>query len=308
MAKIFIYSNSFSTMTFMCKLKYILNIEIDEVLLLKENHRQTEKRMLGFYGYDINVYSNIDDCIAKCDYIFAITNSNMPSECIEYVARRSNKLCKKYIEIKNPWSEKTLTKKEMLKGNLNDSKNYPLILLIALDDSSQQYYTEILLNEIFAENGINIKQVFSPSTYSILKQLSEYDLVSYNLVKQFKEIKKHVVNIYSVNIGADFNNIVNYMDIIKILNPDYVILQTGIRFCEYEVAKQIIKWGCSSTLDLIIKSHYNNVTLNDAKIYYCDNQILVDDLVNDIENSSLKESVTYKILTKLSLPNGVLRI
>ena len=37
----------------------------------------------------------------------------------------------------------------MLKGNLNDSKNYPLILLIALDDSSQQYYTEILLNEIF---------------------------------------------------------------------------------------------------------------------------------------------------------------
>ena len=169
-------------------------------------------------------------------------------------------------------------------------------------------YIKVLINEIFAENRVKIKQFFSPATYYILNQLNKYGLVNNIICEQLEDIKNFSVVACSINIGVDFNNIANYVEAIKDINPDFVILQTGIRFCEYETAKQMLQFGCSSSLDLIIKSHYNNVTLDDVKIYYCNNQIEVDGFINDIENINLKEELEFKIFSKLSLPKGISRI
>lgn len=41
--KLFIFATAFATRTFLLSIKYMLNLKIDEILLLRENHSHLER-------------------------------------------------------------------------------------------------------------------------------------------------------------------------------------------------------------------------------------------------------------------------
>ena len=308
MQKIFIYSNSFIARTIICQLEFVLNFRFDEVFLMEENHRQDEMIISEWRGFNIIVLSNIDECVTRSTCIFVIKDSNTPTRSIKYISEKAIELHKKYIEIENPWSSIPPFKKSLERSSISKFKDYPAILTIALGLPSQQYILEIALNKLFEEHGVKTAQFFSPATYCFLKQLNVQGMVHDSIEKQLKGVDEFEVLLYSINIGEDFNNIINFIDVIKDIGPDFVILQTGIRFDHHDIAKQMLKYGCSSSLDMIVKSHYNNITLERAEMYYCDAQIEEGGIVYDIEKDALKEEVEIRLFSKLALPKGVFRI
>lgn len=308
MSKLFIYSNSFVAKTIIYKLCFVLNISIDEVLLLNENHRQNEEGINTWCGCDINLYADIDECINLSDYIFIIRDSNVPTKHIDYILKQSVALGKKCFELNNHWREYSLCKSkcdELI--NLNFEK-FPVILNISLGPTSQQYCLEVLINSIFEKSKVNIKQIFSPATYSFFSQLNSYKILNSSLSAQLDNQKVFSVMVCSLDIGVDFNNITKYIDMIKNINPDFIILQTNIRFDEYETAKNIFKYGCLASLDLIVKSHFNTITLEDVNVVYCSNHITSNTFIKDLESIDLESELKSNIFSKLSLPKGVLRL
>lgn len=306
MSKLFIYSNSFVANTILYQLPFLLNIHVDEVILLKENH--PNEVSCSKFGVKIKLLSNISECIKRSDIIFILKDDNTPLRIISKILDMAREYCIKCYEIENPWSKYDYLAKEDNLTIDEDIKKYPVVLSISLGPSAQQYCLELLLNKILSKHNIGIKQVFSPTTYSFLSQLVDYRLTSKEICMQFENVLNFQVVLYAMDIGVDFNNIRAFMDTIKTINPDFVIIQTNIRFCEYEIAKMLFKYGCFVDLDLIVKSHYNTVTLEDANIIYCSNNISVTDFVKDLEQNNLEDELEFKIFSKLTLPQGVLRL
>ena len=104
MSKIFIYSNSFVATTVLFQLPFTFKIKFDEILLLKENHKQNENNSHKL-GIKINLYNSIDDCINFCNYVLIIKDDNTPIKQITYILHKSKEFNKSCFEIVNPWSE-----------------------------------------------------------------------------------------------------------------------------------------------------------------------------------------------------------
>lgn len=109
--------------------------------------------------------------------------------------------------------------------------------------------------------------------------------------------------IYSINIGENIFNIKKFIDELRHLKSDFTILQTGISFNEYEVAKNIIKYGTFSQLDVLIKSHY--YVVDEKLTVYCDKKVVEDFLIRDIESNSLWEKLSAGIFSKIAFPEGI---
>lgn len=118
--------------------------------------------------------------------------------------------------------------------------------------------------------------------------------------------------IYSFNIGINFSNIKKYIQLIRNINPDFVILQTNSNFESYDLIKNYIKYGGEANLDIILKSHYN-IMLNtkDYDIIYCDKIINNADIkipIYDIEDYNIERDLSFEIFSLLSLPQGINKI
>ena len=306
MSKIFVFSNSFATRTVLFGLDSLFNIKFDEVLLLKENHNQKEIFLFNT-NIKIKLYESIDDCICLCDSIIMIKDDNIPEKSINYISCKSKELDKQCFEIINPWKNKLSSSTNNIDDKNIDFKKYPVILNISLGTISQSYCVEILLNKIFTKNSIGFKQFYSKEMENFLLQLDGYGILSSNFSRQIKfpEYQYNII-IYSINIGESIYNIKKYIDILRHIASDFTILQTDIKFNEYESAKNIIKYGCFSQLDMLIKSHYNVV---DEKLtVYCAKKINEDSLVKDIESISLENKLSFNIFSKIAFPEGIVKL
>ena len=112
--------------------------------------------------------------------------------------------------------------------------------------------------------------------------------------------------VYSLNVGVDIYNLIDYINLFKQIKADYVILQVEKSFIDNENAKNIVKYYCFSKLDKIIKSHF---TIADGKYtLYCNDIIDLSNDVYDVESNGLGDMLFHSITTKLSLPKGILRL
>jgi len=306
MPKIFIFSNSFAARTVLFGLDSLFNIKIDEVLLLKENHNQKENFLFNT-NIKINLYESINDCICHCDFILMIKDNNTPEKSINYILCKSKELDKRCYEVINPWKNELSSNTSNIAHENTDFKKYPVILNISLGTISQHYCVEILLNKIFTKNNIGFKQFYSKETEFFLLQLDRYGILSDNFSRQIKFSKyQYNIIIYSINIGESIYNIKKHIDILRHISPDFTILQTDIKFNEYENSKNIIKYGCLSQLDILIKSHYK--TVNDVLTVYCNKSIEQDSFIQDIESISLENKLSFDIFSKIAFPEGIISL
>ena len=305
MARVFIFSDSFTTRTMLFKSDYLLSIKIDEILLLKENHSQNEKFILN-NSIKIKLYGNIDDCINCCDFILIIKGENTPEKSIDYIFSKSKELNKKYFEVINPWKKElslNIDHSDYREGHFNKC---PVILNISLGTAAQQYCVEVLLNKIMTENKVSFKQFFSEETKDFLQQIDKCGILNNNLSQQLNLLEdQYNVILCSINIGSSIYNVKKYIDILRHIASDFTILQTDIKFNEYEVAKNIMEYSCFSQLDMLIKSRYKFVYNN--LILYCNENKVDNSIFQDLESIYLEKELSLALFSKIALPEGIVK-
>ena len=304
MARIFIFSNSYAAKTILLELDYLLNIEIDEIFLLKENH--DEKEHYTCNNAKIKIHKSVDTCISFCDTIILIKDSNMPEKSIDYLLSESKRLNKNCFVVQNPWEKEFIFSTNEKSYENFDFKKYPVILNISLGSNTQQFFIELMMNRLFVENKINFRQVYSAETSDFLHQINNFGLLNNNIFEQLNMIdNQYNIIIISLNIG-NLYNMKKYVDIVKFISPDFITIQSDLNLNEYDYVNNMVKYGYFSKLDLLIKSHY--YLLQNKFNIYCDKKIDNDFFIQDIESDNFDKKLYNAILAKIALPEYVVKL
>ena len=188
--------------------------------------------------------------------------------------------------------------------------NIPVVVDISLGVYAQQFKMEIFLNKLFSLLEVDFYQHFSTSTVRFLSQLQDLKIINKSLSKQLnKQVDEQNIPdviLYSLDIGSDISNLKKYSELLKTLQPDYVILQTDIDFKNYEMARQLVKYAIYSEINMVVKSHFHST---DDKIYtvYCD-KCIENNNVLDVDSQYIEKRLKSSIITKIAFPEGVVPI
>lgn len=300
MYSIFLFSDSYNTKTFILSLDYLLDRNIKEIILLKENHIVNE---FNNSKYKIILFDNLYDCINAADFIIIIQSNYLLTESINLIRKESKKRHVDCYILKNKISNCHINNKIVSEFSF---EKYPTILCVSIGDFTQQIYIELILNKIFEKLEINTKQFFTEKTFDWIQQLKNYGLLSKSLEKQFLFDEYNIV-ISSINI-LNIEKLYDYLNLIKHISPDFLIIMTELN-CDIlaiENLKNIIKYNCNLPVDLIINSRY--YFYNNKYHVYCSNKIKKSKLIYDIEYNKLECKIEEKILSKLAFPKGVVKL
>ncbi len=303
MNNVFIYANGFVTRTIMYNFKYLLNSDIEKVILLRENHKVDEQ----CFDNNIILFDSLDDCLYHCNSVIIIKDKNTPCSKIEYIKNKTTTDKKKCCEIDNPWTLDSLFVPDNITYDFSafDFEDHPVILDISVGMLSQQYCVEIMLNEIMYNNNVNFTQLFSEKTRHFLLQLDEYNYLNNNIANQLhNKYDGNDVFILSVNVGSE-DGMRKYYNLFAKIRPDYLILQIGNNNQEILSIQNAMQYGLFTPLDITIKAH--NYFANENIILFCKEIYNIDGHKTvDIEDPNLKEKLSFDILSKIGLPEGIM--
>lgn len=304
MNNVFIYANGFVTRSILNNIKYLLNFDIERVILLRENHKADEP----CFDNKIILFDSLDDCLNYCNSVIIIKDENTPCSKIDYIKNKCITDKKKYCEVDNPWTIDSLFVPDNITYDFDtfDFKNHPVVLDISVGMLSQQYSVEIMLSEIMYKNNVNFTQLFSEKTRQFLLQLDGYNYLNNNISNQLqKNYSGNDVFILSVNVGTE-DGMRKYYNLFERIRPDYLILQIGNGNQEILGIQNAIQYGLFTPLDITIKTH-NYYFANGNVILYCKEISYIDGHKTlDIEDPYLEEKLSFDILSKIGLPEGII--
>ena len=298
MSKLFIFSNSFAAHNLINSINYLLNVRIDEILVLGENHRQND---FIESAVKVTVSENLEFCIDNSDLIIMLLDENIPSYSSDYVWRNAKHKGKTILKLQNPWIKSDFIQDRQL---YNDMKTTPSVLIISVGQEAQEIYTELAISELFLINNIAVLQVFSCSTVNIFKQLDDHHLLNHHLHNQLLNKKKKCdLCVSTVNVaGFDTREIRNICITINRICPDVLILQAGYSF-EIDRIKTIIENSTSLMTDLVIRSKF--FSHNDSIVYCSDTNASQELLVGQ---KNTPNTILNTILAKIAFPEGCMVI
>ena len=86
MKTVFLFSDYFNIQMLSYGLDYILNFEIDKIVLLEENHKKSPL-IWHEYPLTVTVLKTIDQCVISSDIIIAYKNANISDKTLNYLIR-----------------------------------------------------------------------------------------------------------------------------------------------------------------------------------------------------------------------------
>ena len=150
MFKMFIFSNSYAAHNMINSISYLLNIKVNEIFVLGENHRNDD---FNEAVVKVTVNESIEFCVESSDLIVMLLDENVPQKSIEYVKNRAKQSGKTILELRNPWIK---TNPTIDKEIYDKMRNTPSVLILSVGNGSQDIYTELAINEMFYNNKVNI--------------------------------------------------------------------------------------------------------------------------------------------------------
>lgn len=305
MLSIFVFSNSFIERMIIWNLDFLLKCKINKICLLKENH-SSEDVSLHNYAYNILICNTLEECILNSDIVLIIKNKNLPEISIDKILQYV-KIHKKEIHIiSNPFTEYPVHfNDEPFNSMKQEFERKPVILTVSLGIVTQPYCIEILMDKMFLQQKIRIKHLYTKQTMDFFVDLNTCGLLNKSIAKKIHKpqyYNDYEIIICSINIGDDIYNITKYMDTIRSIQADYVILQVDKKFDDYENAINFFKYGCLSPINIIVKSKYITINNKNYVYIYSSNS---DSIAKDIESPSLASELYEDILLKISLPTGM---
>ena len=295
MFKMFIFSNSYAAHNMINSISYLLNIKVNEIFVLGENHRNDD---FNEAVVKVTVNESIEFCVESSDLIVMLLDENVPQKSIEYVKNRAKQSGKTILELRNPWIK---TNPTIDKEIYDKMRNTPSVLILSVGNGSQDIYTELAINEMFYNNKVNISQEFSSSTIDLLKQLDYHNLLNSHLHNQLlDDTLNGTLFVATVCIsGFDIIQIRSCCsNIINKLCPDVLIIQASLLF-DVEKITQIVEYSTSLQTDMVIRSNF--ILHNNSMVYYANTSSTQELLAGKKSTTSI---ILKTILAKTAFPEG----
>lgn len=299
----FVFSNSFFARTVLRDLEYLLNTPIDNVYLLRENHSEGEISKINDFRYNfkIKLVDTPEEGILSSNIIVISKDNDVPTKYIDYVVLKAQEHKKQYFCINNPWTSASTEKFVDFEGN----KNIPTILIIGVGISSQLFCMEMIINRILSKNNIRFSKRYSESTKQLLDQLPSKKNPNPNVPYSTTDTDNDSqINVISLGLKNEISDIRYYIDKIKIIAPDFIVLQTNIDFNQYDVARGFVEYGGQTMLDVIVKSNYYSIGNYNVLCEFCGKST---ENVEYLHDNELEKKLEFMIFSKLSLPSNVTR-
>jgi len=300
----FIYSNAFAANMILSSIEYVFNIDIECVVLLKENHS-----IHNYYSnsnISVQRLEKIEDCIASADIVLIVRNNFTPMKNIHFIKDLSIQNDKIVYEIIDPW-DTTLFNTELDTENCNNYKQTPVILCLYLGDKSGEYFTEMKINEMFTTNGINICHIFTKRTRDLLIQLDNCKLLNDRISLQLTGKREDVpLIVYSKILRRDLDELGLQLVKLSTMLPDYIILQTEFDINNLEQVKNTIVYTLNKKVGQQIKSRY--LFVNNEYLLHCEQAIDNSSDTHDMYSQVLYDKLRNSIFTQLAYPEGIIVI
>jgi hypothetical protein len=300
MARVFIFANSYLARNVVFSLDYLLDLNVDHIILLEENHNKCEKFSIND-NVIINYCSTIKDGIINCDLVLILVDDFLPQNAVERVHLKSKELGKRCVNIYSNWNK---IQDHTSCFERTNAKDHPTILTLSLGQNAEYYCLEILLNKLFNNKKINIKQYFSDSTRGFFTQFQNHNLLNPSLGLQLNDgAKDYQILVYHVSIGNNTDSLKSCLDACNKLSPDFIIFQSDVQYEKYDELKKIIQYSLLAKVDVHIYTNY--FKYDETTKVYCNNVHTDSPDIICIESTDLEDVLTKNILAKIALPENI---
>ena len=305
MLKIFIFSNSIGTYTFLYTVEWLLGTNIDTVITTDE---VLFENLINNFNFKIKYYNSIESCVSNCDIILVYNDKNLPEYVINEIKRISTIHNKKYIEIDGGKSMESRGKIEydLINGNNLEA---PSIVIFSIGLATIPMKVEFDVNRIFSDVGVPINHFLSSESTHIVSQFRDDEINEDRLIL-FNRCRHADVSVCFLDLGNSIPNIYRHYNILATIKPDYTIILTDYDLLDYDELNMYIRSFCARYPDVIVKSRWFSIGNN----MFChsdnfDNQLQEgNQLVLDFEDKDFLVKLKYDMLSKITLPEGIKRI
>lgn len=311
MNKVFLFSDYFSLQVLSYEIEYAFNFEINEIILLEENHKKYPL-IWENYSIKITVLKTIEDCVLYSDIILVFKNNSVSNDTINCICEFSQNHNKKVYCLNVPdFRMDAILQNEVADNSLDvdvdiDFCNKVNIVLLNIGALSFSMPTEILLRKVLLEFGVSLNQIFLPDSKWILHQYQELGLLNKYHFDIFENniIKKTNATIISLDLGYDLNNISKYSTYIKKVCADYIVIVADGNYaiCSSEI-RNYVKFCCDKKIDLMFFSPF--CIVDKQYIINCTENYLLGEneyFFNDLNAITI---IKNDMLNKLSFPHGI---
>ena len=303
MKKIFIFSTGYNVRLFLRSALSLLNFDISEIVLLKENH--IRDNFLASFSYRIKFVSNLEQGVSYSDITLIIKDESLPDSSICKI----NQLCKfqrqRCIEV--DLSIDPMEYNEYLKNEISMYSNKSTtILCVCIGKAAEHTLTEMVLHNAFVHNNICAQQLYSQTTFSLIKSLSSNNILDSHLASQLVSNNcAHTISVVTMCVDSP-SELKHYQWLINNLVPDFVVVGLSRGYLTPDGVSRIIREVFYVDVDIIVSSRYRIV--NNEFTVYCDEPSIIDNNVLDIDDREFNNELITRIFSKLALPKGITRL
>ena len=310
MKTVFLFSDYFNIQMLSYGLDYILNFEIDKIVLLEENHKKSPL-IWHEYPLTVTVLKTIDQCVISSDIIIAYKNANISDKTLNYLLRIAQEKGKLLYLIDTPnfRMDAILQSSPINSMKVASDDNYKKgasILIMNIGTLSLSYDIEVLLARVLTDFEISFKQSFLESTNSILHQYQQCEILNRRYFDMDKNAAttENDISVISIDIGHNIEDIVKHAVSILELYVDYIIvIADGSYIDKSQKVINYVKYCRNKAVDMIIFSPFRIID-KQYLIKCTDNHFLCDRSFY-ITDPKLDAYLKNDLLRKLSFPQGI---
>ena len=235
---------------------------------------------------------NLRECIETCEATIILRSSTIPKRTIDEIKSISSDLGKAVY---------CFDVHQDSKNDLETVCNMPCVLHLFLGKASQQLSGESLLYSVFNDNHISFTNLNRGSAMSLWhNNTAECPIAIHsNIIDRDKNPDVLYVPLFIEEIIE----LRDYFEHIKKLKPDYLVVQTDCSYHNYDELCNATKYICNREMDVWIKSRY--YLYEEKGILSFQKEITASPPAKDLYDISLKDTVSFDILSKMAFPSRI---
>lgn len=297
--KVFIISSSYVESTLLSVVDFIIGINIDEVILLSENHTNSE---LLVERNNIILDASVFSAVSKSDCVAVINNEYLPTSTSHEIRQLCYDMHKQLYTLDytfnncsfHGYSQNTISKLEI-----------PTILLISIGEFAQIEKTELTILKLLSLSKNRIVHNCSPCTEYLMRQSGNV-----SNQKAGEEISDCQLAIYTIQ----YDNMQHFCmdnkssELIWKARPDSIVVNVESKGFDADLINELFLHRFNRDVDCIVVSDYSGMlsTTNTKRPIYhqpskhASNKVL---FTNDIE---FEKHINQRVISKVTMPDGII--
>lgn len=292
--RIFLVSSSIIENSLIYNLDYLIDRNITEVVMLRENHALYEHSK--HVKYPITLCDTVSSAITMCDATIIIVPPNIQcrryEEIYEYAKARVRETY--YIDLSTVCPD-------MMCKNISYLANIPSILILAIGKFHQVIDLELSLNELFSSKNVTFNQLFSPMTAITLEKFEHERILNSKIInsRHTLDFDIQMITLCSESFELAFNDLL-LLETVQNMKPSYVFLVSENNSQE--------KNELIAAFRNRLNCHFNSVLFSDyvsVLWYETPTPILITSKCCPYLINEDRESIWSSIIKNIAFPEGL---